>query len=844
MSDGAAKLPGDEVEGLDPIGFAVTFTRAMRRQRTAAHTPSLRTSLAIPRLLTARCLRTGALSPRDYVAAAVLCSPPEDQDLAEAVARSIVFPEADADAPKVKVASDAAADAAADEVDPMANILGDLASLDVDLDALDDLSDLDALLAADDEAAPDELGAFDLFESLYSSADPAERALGELVHHFGGPAELEASGLRTVFLVRVWAARQLLGAVGELTPDLVAWGVAAGYGPELRRGCREPWELAGVLAAQGDPDLEPHLDDLLDEGTARELGRVLAFLGPHPAAAPRRSAFAAAALSRALELSDFAELVVGLGEWIDPPDDLIPASIAVNPRRTLEAARWLESSFGVDLRETVFVRWYATQSRADLGQLAVMAVGCDPWEAALEEGLAHEVARLDAVPPPSTPDGPVDRVVDDALTLTEALSGTGLKAATKAARTLSTEVLVKVPTAPQFLPVIDAFLARGVVPRLDPVLARARELGVSEDDVLDRLGQALEQLRQLVLTDSHDADRFQRLVERVRAMPAEMMAQLCAVATANGNLEAMAALLAVDMGEAAGHLPPGQAADAVGYKGIGGGSNLLKQWFTHRHRLATGLKASIREQAKAALLDQALDWMGKGDGSGERGLIPQQQTRPFRAGDDVDGLDLDGTLESIVASGKPLDQVTEEDLFATSTARGRAALTVLIDISGSMSGGELAVCAIAVVMLLGKLLPEEVALAVFESDTHVIKTFDDVADLDEVADQVLDLAATGGTRADAALQWAAGQFEGVPEADVRVLFLLSDFAFFEGEEALRTRCGELAATGARLLAASHGYVHQQVLDLLVDAIGGEHLSMRDLRRLPELLLAALTRLGE
>lgn len=50
------------------------------------------------------------------------------------------------------------------------------------------------------------------------------------------------------------------------------------------------------------------------------------------------------------------------------------------------------------------------------------------------------------------------------------------------------------------------------------------------------------------------------------------------------------------------------------------------------------------------------------------------------------------------------------------------------------SGGELAVCAIAVVMLLGKLLPEEVALAVFESDTHVLKGFPDSSDLDTVAD--------------------------------------------------------------------------------------------------------------
>jgi hypothetical protein len=161
-----------------------------------------------------------------------------------------------------------------------------------------------------------------------------------------------------------------------------------------------------------------------------------------------------------------------------------------------------------------------------------------------------------------------------------------------------------------------------------------------------------------------------------------------------------------------------------------------------------------------------------------------------------------------------------------------------------MSGGELAVCAIATVMLLGKLLPSEVALAVFESDTHVIKELTDEADLDAVADQVLELEATGGTRADAALTWAADQLDGVSQADVRVLFLLSDFAFFEGEQVLRARCERLAEHGARLLAASHGYVSRDVRSLMLETIGGELLEMKHLDRLPELLLQALTAIGD
>ena len=113
-----------------------------------------------------------------------------------------------------------------------------------------------------------------------------------------------------------------------------------------------------------------------------------------------------------------------------------------------------------------------------------------------------------------------------------------------------------------------------------------------------------------------------------------------------------------------------------------------------------------------------------------------------------------------------------------------------------------------------------------------------------MADEVLDLKATGGTRVEAALKWATDEFASVPEADVRVLFLLSDFAFFEGEKVLRSHGTSLCEHGATLLAGSHGYLDQRCLDVLLDAVGGEHLKIRDMNRLPGLLLQALANIGD
>src|SRR5262249_4341381 len=154
------------------------------------------------------------------------------------------------------------------------------------------------------------------------------------------------------------------------------------------------------------------------------------------------------------------------------------------------------------------------------------------------------------------------------------------------------------------------------------------------------------------------------------------------------------------------------------------------------------------------------------------------RSRPYRAGDELDQLDVEGTLEGLALSGKTLDAIGHEDLVVADSASGRAGFGGLIDISGSMSGKDLAVCASAVVMLLGRLRSEEVAVALFESNTHVVKRFSEHRELDAVASELLELRATGGTRVDMALRFIADQFESAAEQERRVLFLLSDFCFF------------------------------------------------------------------
>ena len=137
-----------------------------------------------------------------------------------------------------------------------------------------------------------------------------------------------------------------------------------------------------------------------------------------------------------------------------------------------------------------------------------------------------------------------------------------------------------------------------------------------------------------------------------------------------------------------------------------------------------------------------------------------------------------------------------------------------------MSGEELATCAMATVMLIGRMAPNEVAIAFFESDTHVVKTFDQDSDLDQVADTLLDLQATGGTCADAALKWAVEQFVEHPSADHLTLFLMSDFCFFEGEGEIAQLAEDLAGMDTRFFGACHGMVDSKMVNVFTSAMPG------------------------
>jgi len=79
----------------------------------------------------------------------------------------------------------------------------------------------------------------------------------------------------------------------------------------------------------------------------------------------------------------------------------------------------------------------------------------------------------------------------------------------------------------------------------------------------------------------------------------------------------------------------------------------------------------------------------------------------------------------------------------------------------------------------------------------------------------------------------------VPEAEYRLLFVLSDFEFSERPADLDPPIGVLAGQNVRYLGAAQGRVNKSTSERFHAGLGGQVVSLRNLDAVPGLLMDAI-----
>lgn len=184
------------------------------------------------------------------------------------------------------------------------------------------------------------------------------------------------------------------------------------------------------------------------------------------------------------------------------------------------------------------------------------------------------------------------------------------------------------------------------------------------------------------------------------------------------------------------------------------------------------LRELARRLAGRLLIDLAR--AGKAEA---RGVGRLRRTRADQSAGD---LDLDASLEAVVA-GRAAGRAPDlRDLVATEWARPSTALCLLVDRSGSMGGERLATAAVAAAACAWR-APDDYSVLAFSDKVIVVKGQDEIRPAEAVVDDLLTLRGFGPTDVALALR-AAGVQLASSRAARRVVVLLSDCRPTAGRE--------------------------------------------------------------
>jgi Mg-chelatase subunit ChlD len=183
--------------------------------------------------------------------------------------------------------------------------------------------------------------------------------------------------------------------------------------------------------------------------------------------------------------------------------------------------------------------------------------------------------------------------------------------------------------------------------------------------------------------------------------------------------------------------------------------------------MASATDEELRRAARRLAARIVLDLARKGIALG-RGVGKLRSVSADRGGD----LDVDASLDAVLAGRAERRAPYVEDLVARQWARPELALCLVVDRSGSMGGERLAAAALAAAACAWR-APGDHAVLAFAREVEVLRPMGSDRPAAAVVDAVLNLRGHGTTALTAALAAAAEQLERTRAAR-RVVVLLSD----------------------------------------------------------------------
>ncbi len=815
-----------------PCEFAVDFIRKMRKNPDIVQIPSSRQVLSIPKLILSRYYRKGKITPNDYIEISTVTSFPDNQQLAQDIAFEILFPNYKKDMMESFFPSNSESEE--DE------ILSD--ELKSELDQIQELIDEIELSKAIDKDSIMELEEFIEDLNLKREQEPYKSAM----HFFNDDSELYKEEISSLEKLIEEAKKRLEQNINSLEPDDIKAGVELGLNDLIQSNSFREWEKI-TSKALNNQDITDELENLIKTKKLDDLLQTMKYL------------------NNTVEKQDIKKQLQHLKDQlknqINNLDQLFNAARTLgetpqfNQQKVLNnslnnssfehnfnLANSLDQYFGTNLRAELLNQFHEQHQNSEMNlsleNLTKSAFADKSWNSLFNQALQNAIK-----------DAMNQKVKYEAFkSLSHRLqqltnSCANIHCSQKMAQQMSNlmkQALEVCETPDQLRDATEFFRKIGLNPESETIKDVGKKLNMAEEEIFELIEPNYQLLKKMIEKNTGDFQRISNLMHQIQdQLSYDRIKELISSALSNDNRDALGALGHFNLNQAlkaAQQIGGNEGQDkTIACLSAGSGENLLKQWFTHRKNLPERTKQKVKELAKKMLIELGIYYSRARLGSATTGPIPINIVRPYTIGDDFENIDLEETIFNLLEKGKELDHIDYDDFYVYETAKGLRSSCFELDISGSMSGDKLAYMSICITMLCYGMRKDEFGITFFESDTHVLKELDEKIDLEKLADDLLSVAARGGTRIQSALEWANKQFKEHSSSREKLNVLFTDAEIFDLRESMQElRVMRSLGVDFILICPETSYNLKEA-EKMVKTAGGQLLTIKDWNEFPKLI---------
>ncbi len=825
--------------------FAHEFTKRMRGRKDVAKKPSVRQSQSIPMLLSARYFRNGKLTLDDFLDAAVFTTYPPDQKIAREIAEDILLgreknkkkPEAQAVVAKATVV----------KTDALAKVM----------EQIKREQELAKVIKKDKVEAG--------YEYLLELRKEKDKSLYNASKDYLTDGEIVLRGITSNDELKDTASSELMEKFGDMSSKDMQNSQVLDC---LDQVCESPnaAEQVAAKSLRGDKDVKQEFSKLSERDTSTA-ARALKHMEEMGTLTPGQQKAMDKKLQEDLDdLSEAADYAAELGRVPDNIDKHIKdAAQKFSLSDAAEFAKKIKESTGKDIMDDLLEQFdeqydAGAGENVDMRQLAENARQNKSWESLVEKETQSLLDSADSRSSPS--DFLRSSLAQNQPHEQNLPSQQTKKEWDKAMQKLADGAVDKSPTKGHLRQTVKHVSRLGQVPSEKTIRKAGERLGMSEEEILELINPSFEVIKKLIQAGVSDFDRLHNLMSAAN-LSQQQLRQLGDLAAQKENQSALGAVAHEDLhaalGTAGSGMRQGYGGRSYGgsqgqsgkpvdkdradmaFGGLLGGpaTNIIKIWYSYRDQLPADLKKRLLEISKRLLIDLGMRYARQTMGSSMLGGIQESTTvRPFRIGDDIDLINLEETVDSLLSQGRTSFKVIEtSDFLVTETYQGHRAFYWALDKSGSMdSPKKLGMLAISVMAGLYGIKKDDFGVVLFDSVTHVVKEMaEKTVAVEKVAADLLEARAGGGTGGAESIKLALRNFEDTKAKEK--IFIFSTDMYLSDQKVCEDLVEQMKPMGIKLIVLVPTHEHNpQAARALAKKGHGVVLDIDSIDELPAKLL--------